>query len=62
MQHVTHVYHTADPIAMGTCNGILSSCYLGGYAMESRYVSSLCLSFHSTLTLNAFLVVISGTL
>jgi len=35
-QHVTHVYHTADPIAMGTCNGILSSCSLGGYAMETR--------------------------
>ncbi|KIJ13477.1 hypothetical protein PAXINDRAFT_81142 [Paxillus involutus ATCC 200175] len=33
--HVTHVYHTADPIAMGTCNGILSSCALGGYAMET---------------------------
>lgn len=38
VQHVTHVYHTADPIAMGTCNGIASSCYLGGYAMESRCV------------------------
>ncbi|KAJ7592889.1 alpha/beta-hydrolase [Mycena floridula] len=35
-QHIVHVYHTADPIAMGTCNGILSSCALGGYAMESR--------------------------
>jgi len=34
--HITHVYHTADPIAMGTCNGVLSSCALGGYAMESR--------------------------
>ncbi|KJA19504.1 hypothetical protein HYPSUDRAFT_69247 [Hypholoma sublateritium FD-334 SS-4] len=33
--HVTHVYHTADPIAMGTCNGVLSSCALGGYAMET---------------------------
>jgi putative lipase involved disintegration of autophagic bodies len=33
-----HVWHTADPIAMGTCNGVLSSCALGGYAMESRYV------------------------
>jgi len=29
------VFHTADPIAMGTCNGILSTCSLGGYAMES---------------------------
>jgi len=35
-QHITHVYHSADPIAMGTCNGVLSSCALGGYAMESR--------------------------
>ncbi|PBL03293.1 alpha/beta-hydrolase [Armillaria gallica] len=35
-QHITHIYHTADPIAMGTCNGILSSCAIGGYAMESR--------------------------
>ncbi|KAF8968084.1 alpha/beta-hydrolase [Flammula alnicola] len=33
--HVTHVYHTADPIAMGTCNGVLSSCALGGYALET---------------------------
>ncbi|GLB40238.1 putative lipase (class 3) [Lyophyllum shimeji] len=35
-QHVTHIYHSADPIAMGTCNGVLSSCALGGYAMEAR--------------------------
>ncbi|KAG6865975.1 hypothetical protein C0991_009977 [Blastosporella zonata] len=34
--HITHVYHSADPIAMGTCNGVLSSCALAGYAMESR--------------------------
>ncbi|KAH8831375.1 alpha/beta-hydrolase [Flagelloscypha sp. PMI_526] len=34
--HITHVYHTADPIAMGTCTGVLSSCALGGYAMESK--------------------------
>ncbi|KZP31761.1 alpha/beta-hydrolase [Athelia psychrophila] len=35
-QHVTHVYHTADPIPMGTCNGVFSSCAIGGYAMESK--------------------------
>ncbi|KAF7981075.1 hypothetical protein HWV62_35560 [Athelia sp. TMB] len=35
-QHITHVYHTADPLAMGTCNGVTSVCSLGGYAMESR--------------------------
>ncbi|KAF9496751.1 alpha/beta-hydrolase [Pleurotus eryngii] len=34
--HITHVYHTADPIAMGTCTGVLSSCALAGYALESR--------------------------
>ena len=39
--HITHVLHTADPIAMGTCNGVLSSCALGGYAMESRYVIAI---------------------
>ncbi|OCH86209.1 alpha/beta-hydrolase [Obba rivulosa] len=35
-QHVVHVYHTADPIAMGTCNGVASSCAIAGYAMETR--------------------------
>ncbi|KAF8223862.1 alpha/beta-hydrolase [Tricholoma matsutake] len=33
--HITHVYHSADPIAMGTCNGVLSACALAGYAMET---------------------------
>lgn len=36
LNHITHVFHTADPIAMGTCTGVLSSCALAGYAMESR--------------------------
>ncbi|KAK2765140.1 putative lipase atg15 [Arachnomyces sp. PD_36] len=34
----TGAYHfgqTADPIFMGTCNGVTSICTLGGYAMES---------------------------
>lgn len=35
-QHVTHVYHTADPIPMGTCNGVFSPCAIGGFAFESR--------------------------
>ncbi|KAG2049470.1 alpha/beta-hydrolase [Suillus hirtellus] len=35
-QHITHVFHTADPIPMGTCTGIYSSCGLAGYAMETR--------------------------
>jgi hypothetical protein len=33
---VTHVYHNADPIAMGTCNGALSPCSQAGYALETR--------------------------
>lgn len=35
-QHITHVYNTADSIAMGACTGVLSLCYEGGYAMETR--------------------------
>ncbi|KAH8114230.1 Alpha/Beta hydrolase protein [Phellopilus nigrolimitatus] len=34
--HITHVYHTADPIAMGVCNGVTSFCAIGGYALETR--------------------------
>jgi len=34
--HITHVFHTADPIPMGTCTGITSICANGGFAMESR--------------------------
>ncbi|KAI6017106.1 Alpha/Beta hydrolase protein [Pisolithus marmoratus] len=34
--HITHIIHTADPIAMGTCNGVTSTCALAGYAMETR--------------------------
>lgn len=36
--HITHIYHTADPIPMGVCTGVLSTCALVGYALESRYV------------------------
>jgi len=35
-QHVVHFYNTGDPIAMGTCNGVLSACSVAGYAMETR--------------------------
>lgn len=35
-QHVTHVYNTADPIPMGTCTGVSSSCALAGVALETR--------------------------
>ncbi|CAK5271096.1 unnamed protein product [Mycena citricolor] len=34
--HITHVYHTGDPIPMGTCTGVTSSCAIGGYALESK--------------------------
>ncbi|WVR03882.1 hypothetical protein IAU60_000881 [Kwoniella sp. DSM 27419] len=33
---ITHVYHTADPIAMGVCNGAYSGCYAAGFALESK--------------------------
>lgn len=33
--HITQVYHTADPIAMGVCNGVSSICAIGGYALET---------------------------
>ncbi|KAH8824908.1 Alpha/Beta hydrolase protein [Flagelloscypha sp. PMI_526] len=36
LQHVTHVYNTGDPIAMGVCTGVASSCAMAGYAMESK--------------------------
>ncbi|PVU86241.1 hypothetical protein BB561_006776 [Smittium simulii] len=33
---IYHIGHNADPIFLGTCNGASSSCYYGGYAMESK--------------------------
>ena len=35
---------------MGTCNGILSACAIGGYAMESRFVFSVPRGFLSPLS------------
>ncbi|KAL8286351.1 hypothetical protein RQP46_004368 [Phenoliferia psychrophenolica] len=32
----THVYHTADPIAMGVCNGATSTCSIAGFALETK--------------------------
>lgn len=56
VQHIHHVYHTADPIAMGTCNGVLSSCALAGYAMESRFIFFyLALFFGLTFTTSCHL-------
>ncbi|KAH0584633.1 Putative lipase ATG15 [Termitomyces sp. J132] len=34
-QHITHVYHTGDPIPLGACTGVTSACAIGGYAMET---------------------------
>jgi len=34
--HVTHVYHTADPVPMGACTGTYSACYIGGFALETH--------------------------
>ncbi|KAK2460950.1 hypothetical protein APHAL10511_007420 [Amanita phalloides] len=33
--HITHIYNNGDSIAMGTCNGLLSSCSIAGYALET---------------------------
>ncbi|KIJ63381.1 hypothetical protein HYDPIDRAFT_41212 [Hydnomerulius pinastri MD-312] len=54
-QHITHVIHTADPIAMGTCNGVTSSCAIAGYAMETRL-------YHALLSHPLIWVSISGVL
>lgn len=32
----THIYHTADPIAMGVCNGATSTCSIAGFALETK--------------------------
>ncbi|KAF9539708.1 alpha/beta-hydrolase [Agrocybe pediades] len=36
MDHIVHVYNTADPIPMGTCTGVTSLCAIGGFALETR--------------------------
>lgn len=33
---IYHFGHTADPVFMGTCNGVTAVCTLGGYAMETQ--------------------------
>ncbi|WWC87804.1 uncharacterized protein L201_002696 [Kwoniella dendrophila CBS 6074] len=33
---ITHIYHTADPIPNGACNGAYSGCYAAGFALESK--------------------------
>ncbi|KAL5359854.1 putative lipase atg15 [Aspergillus floccosus] len=38
-----HFGHTADPIYMGTCNGVSAVCTWGGYAMESAcHTGQMC--------------------
>lgn len=40
---VYHFGHTADPVYMGTCNGVSSICTWGGYAMETAcHAGQLC--------------------
>lgn len=40
-RNIWHIGHTADPIFMGTCNGITSSCWAAGFAMETHCHSGL---------------------
>ncbi|KAM5542068.1 hypothetical protein V8D89_004378 [Ganoderma adspersum] len=35
-QHITHIYHTGDPIPMGTCTGFGSLCNTAGVTLEIR--------------------------
>ncbi|KAL2831621.1 Alpha/Beta hydrolase protein [Aspergillus pseudoustus] len=38
-----HFGHTADPVYMGTCNGVSSVCTWGGYALESAcHTGQIC--------------------
>ncbi|KAI9319165.1 Alpha/Beta hydrolase protein [Dichotomocladium elegans] len=40
---VWHFGHTADPIFMGVCTGPSSTCWYGGYAMETRcHTNKIC--------------------
>ncbi|RKP35025.1 Alpha/Beta hydrolase protein [Dimargaris cristalligena] len=41
---IFHFGHNADPLFVGSCNGGGSSCYYGGYAMESKcHIGSSCI-------------------
>ncbi|KAI7899281.1 Alpha/Beta hydrolase protein [Cokeromyces recurvatus] len=41
---IWHFGHTADPIFVGVCTGPSSSCWYGGYAMESRcHTGKVCI-------------------
>jgi lipase ATG15 len=44
IDYVHHIGNSADPIFMGECNGVSSSCNLVGYAMESQcHAGQLCI-------------------
>ena len=36
LSHITHVYHTGDPIPQGACTGVSSVCSIGGFALETK--------------------------
>lgn len=43
MEHIYHVGNTADPIFMGVCNGVSSTCNAAGYALETAcHTGKLC--------------------
>ena len=38
---ITHIYHTADPIPMGTCTGTYSGCYAAGFVRAVPILSAI---------------------
>lgn len=43
LEHIFHIGNTADPIFMGVCNGVSSTCNAAGYAMETAcHTGQLC--------------------
>ncbi|RHZ68266.1 hypothetical protein Glove_296g25 [Diversispora epigaea] len=50
--NIWHIGHSADPIFMGVCNGISSSCYIGGYALETKCHLGVTCLFDSVEKLN----------
>ncbi|OMJ17144.1 putative lipase ATG15, partial [Smittium culicis] len=67
---IWHIGHTADPIYMGTCNGPISVCSLGGYTMESKcHLGNRCvfdtvkyLNWNSDIRTHRIVQVIYGVL
>lgn len=50
LEHIWHFGNNADPIFMGTCNGVSSSCSIGGYAMESQCHSGIKCTYDTVLS------------